>query len=105
MVVFVFYPRRCLGLWNRGLSALIYEKFISYYIPHWKLFSLDMSAALIHFLALICIPAYTRYLLNNKISRGAFLEIGMDLLALYSLIFVAAAMNYITPPVTGMGSE
>ena len=72
------------------------KKFISYYKPHWKLFTLDMSAALIHALALLVIPMYVRSLLNLSPQAEPLTSILTTLIILFLLVIIASVMIYLT---------
>lgn len=72
------------------------KQFISYYVPHWRLFLLDMGASLGHSLALIIVPVVVRTLLTQHAAAGDWSAIVPRLLLLLLLVLVAAAMNFIT---------
>ncbi len=72
------------------------KRFISYYRPHWKLFTLDMSAALIHAVALLIIPIYVRQLLNQSPKTEQMESVIFTLIILFLLVVTASIMIYLT---------
>ena len=79
---------------NRKETAGLLKRFISYYKPHKKLFSMDMGAALLVAVIGIVYPIITRTMLNRLIPDRNYrmiLVCGVTLLALY---FVKMLLNY-----------
>ena len=79
---------------NRKETAGLLKRFISYYKPHKKLFSMDMGAALLVAVIGIVYPIITRTMLNRLIPDRNYRMIviyGVTLLALY---FVKMMLNY-----------
>ncbi len=79
---------------NRKETAGLLRRFISYYKPHKKLFSMDMGAALLVAVIGIVYPIITRTMLNRLIPDRNYrmiLACGVTLLALY---FVKMLLNY-----------
>lgn len=62
------------------------KKFINYYKPHWKLFTLDIISALLISVADLIYPMVTRNFINNIIPNkeiGLIFQFGLFLVALY----------------------
>ena len=79
---------------NRKETAGLLKRFISYYKPHKKLFSMDMGAALLVSVIGVVYPIITRTMLNTLIPERNYrmiLLFGVTLLALY---FVKMMLNY-----------
>ena len=75
-------------------TAGLLKRFIAYYRPHKKLFSMDMTAALLVAAIGVVYPIITRTMLNNLIPERNYRMIviyGVTLLALY---FVKMMLNY-----------
>ena len=79
---------------SRKETAGLLRRFIAYYRPHRKLFSMDMGAALLVAVIGIVYPIITRTMLNTLIPERQYtliLVYGITLLALY---FVKMCLNY-----------
>ena len=79
---------------SRKETAGLLRRFIAYYRPHKKLFSMDMGAALLVAVIGIVYPIITRTMLNTLIPERQYtliLVYGITLLALY---FVKMCLNY-----------
>ena len=79
---------------SRKDTAGLLRRFIAYYRPHKKLFSMDMGAALLVAVIGIVYPIITRTMLNKLIPERQYtliLVYGITLLALY---FIKMCLNY-----------
>ncbi len=79
---------------SRKDTAGLLRRFIAYYRPHKKLFSMDMGAALLVAVIGVVYPIITRTMLNKLIPEKQYTMIvvyGITLLALY---FVKMCLNY-----------
>ena len=79
---------------SRKDTAGLLRRFIAYYRPHKKLFSMDMGAALLVAVIGVVYPIITRTMLNTLIPEKQYTMIvvyGITLLALY---FVKMCLNY-----------
>ena len=79
---------------SRKDTAGLLRRFIAYYRPHRKLFSMDMGAALLVAVIGIVYPIITRTMLNKLIPERQYtliLVYGITLLALY---FIKMCLNY-----------
>jgi len=79
---------------SRKETAGLLRRFIAYYRPHKKLFSMDMGAALLVAVIGVVYPIITRTMLNTLIPEKQYTMIvvyGITLLALY---FVKMCLNY-----------
>ena len=79
---------------SRKDTAGLLRRFIAYYRPHKKLFSMDMGAALLVAVTGVVYPIITRTMLNKLIPEKQYTMIvvyGITLLALY---FVKMCLNY-----------
>ena len=64
------------------------KRFLHYYRPHWKLFSLDLGASLLVALTAIVYPIVTRTMLNDLIPNRNYRMIvisGLAVLLIYAL--------------------
>ena len=71
------------------------KKFISYYKPYWKLFSLDMSCAFLIAAIDLAFPLITRQFINDIIPNGKLRIFYIFIIALLMLAIVRAVLNYI----------
>jgi len=71
------------------------KKFISYYKPYWKLFSLDMSCAFLIAAIDLVFPLITRQFINDIIPNGKLRIFYIFVIALLILAVVRAVLNYI----------
>jgi ATP-binding cassette subfamily B protein len=71
------------------------KKFISYYKPYWKLFSLDMSCAFLIAAIDLVFPLITRQFINDIIPNGKLRIFYIFILALLVLAVIRAVLNYI----------
>ena len=71
------------------------KKFISYYKPYWKLFSLDMSCAFLIAAIDLAFPLITRQFINDIIPNGKLRIFYIFILALLILAVIRAVLNYI----------
>ncbi|MBU1035121.1 ABC transporter ATP-binding protein/permease [bacterium] len=71
------------------------KKFISYYKPYWKLFSLDMSCAFLIAAIDLVFPLITRQFINDIIPNGKLRIFYIFIIALLILAVVRAVLNYI----------
>ena len=71
------------------------KKFISYYKPYWKLFSLDMSCAFLIAAIDLAFPLITRQFINDIIPNGKLKIFYIFIIALLILAVVRAVLNYI----------
>lgn len=71
------------------------KKFISYYKPYWKLFSLDMSCAFIIAAIDLVFPLITRQFINDIIPNGKLRIFYIFIIALLILAVIRAVLNYI----------
>jgi len=79
---------------SRKETAGLLRRFIAYYRPHKKLFSMDMGAALLVAVIGVVYPIITRTMLNTLIPEKQYTMIvvyGITLLALY---FIKMCLNY-----------
>jgi len=71
------------------------KKFISYYKPYWKLFSLDMSCAFLIAAIDLAFPLITRQFINDIIPNGKLRIFYLFIIALLVLAVIRAVLNYI----------
>jgi len=71
------------------------KKFISYYKPYWKLFSLDMSCAFLIAAIDLVFPLITRQFINDIIPNGKLRIFYIFIIALLILAVIRAVLNYI----------
>jgi len=71
------------------------KKFISYYKPYWKLFSLDMSCAFLIAAIDLVFPLITRQFINDIIPNGKLRIFYIFIIALLTLAVIRAVLNYI----------
>ncbi len=71
------------------------KKFISYYKPYWKLFTLDMSCAFLIAAIDLAFPLITRQFINDIIPNGKLRIFYLFIMALLILAVVRAVLNYI----------
>jgi len=71
------------------------KKFISYYKPYWKLFSLDMSCAFLIAAIDLVFPLITRQFINDIIPNGKLRIFYIFIIALLMLAVIRAVLNYI----------
>ena len=70
------------------------KRFLSYYKPHWKIFTADMLASLAVSVIAILYPIITREMLNNLIPNKQYKEIILYGGALLLLYLVRMMLNY-----------
>jgi len=71
------------------------KKFISYYKPYLKLFTLDLSCAFLIALIDLAFPLITRQFINDIIPNGKLRIFYIFIIALLILAVVRAVLNYI----------
>lgn len=71
------------------------RKFISYYKPHMKLFTIDMLAATSIAVVDLIFPLFSRKILNNYIPNNNLRAVMVAVITLVILYFVRALCNYI----------
>lgn len=71
------------------------KRFISYYKPHWKLFALDMTCALIVAIVDLLFPIFSRNVVNDIIPNGEIRTLYILGGVMFGLVIVRTICNYI----------
>ena len=71
------------------------KKFLSYYKPHWKLFTLDMVCAFIIAAVDLVFPMFTRTVVNDILPQGDMRQLTILGLMMFVLIIIRTISTYI----------